>query len=101
MKELDQIRARLEVPVKTMAEVIREATKRDMFGQKYTTAEDLAAALTAAGYPKLLAAVEAVEKLHFPEGDSDHSSADICFECRDEWPCPTIAALTSALGEGE
>lgn len=46
-----------------------------------------------------------VEGLHFAEGDADHSYADICFECRDTYPCPTIdalrAAVAAATGGGE
>lgn len=49
---------------------------------------------------QLLAVVERVEGLHFAEGDADHSSADICFECRDEWPCPTIQAITGEGSDG-
>ncbi|UOD80331.1 hypothetical protein [Paenarthrobacter ureafaciens] len=46
---------------------------------------------------RLLAAVKAVAELHFAEGDPDHSTADICFECRDEWPCSTVSAVEAAL----
>jgi len=53
-----------------MAEVIREASKRDLFGQKYTTAEALAAALSAAGFGPVQVAKEAAWAEGFAAGKS-------------------------------
>ena len=48
--------------------------------------------------PALLAAVEAVLELHEPDGD-------YCGECSIHdfvtYPCPTVVAIRTALGEGE
>ena len=55
---------------------------------------------------KLIAAIEAVVGLHKPvAGHNPACECGIpagagasCEECQDAWPCPTVAALTQALG---
>lgn len=58
----------------------------------------------------LLAAVDAVLKLHRPvwndyaDGDGIERSSRDCAECEppgtpDNWPCPTVRAIRAALGE--
>lgn len=52
---------------------------------------------------KLLAAIEAVVAVHMPS----HGACTGCREAAGEddvvvwWPCPTIRALTDAIGDGE
>jgi hypothetical protein len=41
--------------------------------------------------PRLLAAVEAVLKLHY------RKQVPVCETCRVRWPCPTVGAITAAL----
>ena len=41
---------------------------------------------------RLTAMVEAVRALHFGEYVEDEDR-DRCFECGDDWPCPTVRAL--------
>lgn len=54
---------------------------------------------------RLLAAAQAASDLHehrIGEYRDMHGQAwtgDYCVECRDEWPCPTAAAIESALSE--
>lgn len=55
---------------------------------------------------RLLAAIEAVEKLHVPVQVSFADNSLDYYECRhcdsgDEYPCPTVAALSEALGGGK
>ena len=47
-----------------------------------------------AAAPKLLAALEAVEALHYVAEDYNFT---LCNECGDSYPCPTIKAITEAL----
>lgn len=74
-------------------------------------AEFIAAART--DIPKLLAALDAITALHQPidavmyTGKSQHHKVQVCTGCGQDdgnwnrYPCPTIAAITTALGEDQ
>jgi len=54
------------------------------------------------------AAVESVLALHKPETRTafgadgyEEGEYEACTECWDEWPCPTVSAITDALGGGD
>ena len=57
--------------------------------------EELALLDAAAERDALAAKVERVRALHFGEYVEDEDR-NRCFECGDEWPCPTIRALGGA-----
>ena len=46
--------------------------------------------------PKMRAALEAVLALHW--GEPYAQGPGYCAECEHQWPCPTVAAITAALG---
>lgn len=51
-------------------------------------------------YPQLFAALGAVLDLHGPETvDADPQLCTECCPYENDWPCPTVRAITNALAE--
>ncbi|UOQ57220.1 hypothetical protein MUN78_16445 [Leucobacter allii] len=56
--------------------------------------------------PRMIAALEAVVRMHFPyrgPGDRDTCGSEICSNLSwgpEPWPCPTVRAVEAALGGG-
>lgn len=113
MRALAEIRARLDTvtdyhPAPHRA-VVNSAGDRwgvvDSNGCVITTDPQDTANLYAhapADIAKLLAAVEAVLDIHKVHGGYLHAG-DVCWECSDDdcetpYPCPTVEAITKALG---
>lgn len=62
---------------------------------------DLAAKNITTDQARLLAAIQAVAEIHEPDiaaGPDGEGITDYCPACSTYWPCPTVAAVESALG---
>ena len=73
MKKLEEIRARAE-----------KATQHARFSTRLFASETV----------KLVAALEAVEVLHYV---SENYNLPLCNECGDVYPCPTLTTIQEAL----
>ena len=80
--------------IRTIRELAEKAAGEPIpFGDSDLYAEVVDGALDAAAERDALAAkVERVRALHFGEYVEDEDQ-NRCFECGDDWPCPTIRAL--------
>ena len=80
--------------IRTLRELAEKAAGEPIpFGDFDLYAEVVDGALDAAAERDALAAkVERVRALHFGEYVEDEDQ-NRCFECGDDWPCPTIRAL--------
>ena len=91
---LVEIKARVEI-VAAKPEG-HEPTPTELSAAKHLTYQDV---------PVLVAAVEAVLKLHKPRVNPTGFFDPLCDYCTGEyengWPCDTVRAIQSALGEAE